>query len=221
MKRFIPILVLLLLVLCAPVAFMQNGAKTVIIDPDKTPQQIGNGDVNIASLGVVQYENMTFNRKDPVYAEHTGNAKGQGYFSLYKENVNAPDYDYWVVWMEGTAMRWDSWHALQEFRLGSNSQQSSVVVTDHEPTSTIYKSSIPITIQMGIQHNGISVNISQTFQLPTQKVEPYDFNTDHYTFHYVGYTWDAIDMCGGVEYRVPKGLNWTYGISVYVRGSVI
>jgi hypothetical protein len=163
-------------------------------------------------------------RTDPIQVTYAPYATGSGTFTLYKENVNDPTYDYFILWMKATGAASTSTSKLKEVRPGIILDSTLEGVTDWDPyTDTSVGSPRTITANIGVSHNGISAGLSESYLVSQGLIGVQSMSVSpggYYYAHWKGtYQGGSQGIISGVEFRTPKGSGYSYHYSLSLDAS--
>ncbi|ADN35030.1 hypothetical protein Mpet_0252 [Methanolacinia petrolearia DSM 11571] len=179
----------------------------------------------IKSYGLSTY-NVQRVRTDTLDVPDDGYSSADGSYKLYKVNEQDSSYDYYILWMKATGMNNDDGlipSYLREVKPGISLTNSNERITDWEPISDTYTSSlVKITVSLGVDHGGITAGVSQEFDLQSGHVGPDELSTSsggYFRPHWSGNYQGSQGLIGGAEFRVPQGGGYHYDITLDVTGA--
>jgi hypothetical protein len=163
-------------------------------------------------------------RTDTLPVSYAPYATASGTFTLYKENVNDPTYDYFILWMKATGVASTGTAKLKEVRPGIILDSSLESITDWDPyTDTSVGSPTTMTANIGVSHNGISAGLSESYLVyqgligvQSMSVAPAGYYYAHWKGTYQG---GSQGIISGVEFRTPKGSGYSYHYSLSLDAS--
>lgn len=172
--------------------------------------------------------NLIYIRTDTLDASDSPYATASGTYKLYKEDLNDPNYDYYIVWKKATGFNaldtgpFGDDSNLYEVRPGVTLNRANDRVTDWDPyTDTSTSTPTTVTTSLSVEHAGVTASISESYNLQQDHVGPQSLYTGQYGYfkaHWNGNYEGSQGVIGGTEIRVPKGAGYGYAINLFVDG---
>ncbi|MDD4484356.1 MAG: hypothetical protein PHD55_08320 [Methanoregula sp.] len=165
-------------------------------------------------------------RIDSLNTSTDSNVTASALYTLYKEEFNDPDYDYFIVWMKGAGSSRSGTDAnesrIRELRSGIILERDTDRITDWSPYTD---TSGPAVSHEETVKLGKCMSISEDYTLQQGRtgvgsIYPGTANTPaNFTIRWQGNLNGTQAIVGGAEIQVPKNAGYNYTVVIGVNGT--
>jgi len=203
----------------------QTGIETVIIDVPRTSDASLQSNISPALNGgivtpmALTTTNATFLQTVGTGFTETSQASAASNIKMYKEDVNDPNYSYYIFWHSGTATSKTNTAGVDNGNIRYLGLRTifagdifDFLITGWAPiTDTTVNTPQTINVELGYSKGGVSGKISSSFVLSRDVFGPEAINPSskagvRWSGNYEG----SQGIEGGVEFRAPASVGWVF-----------